>query len=66
MTIVPFDNQAAHFGVKVRAELERKGMAIGTLDTLIAGVALSRGLTLVTHNRAEFQRIPGLSVEDWY
>ncbi len=41
-------------------------MAIGTLDTLIAGVALSRGLVLVTHNLAEFQRIPDLLVEDWY
>jgi tRNA(fMet)-specific endonuclease VapC len=46
--------------------LEQIGFPIGTLDTLIAGVALSRNLTLVTHNLSEFQRVPNLSLEDWY
>ncbi len=66
LTVLPFDDSAACRAAEIRAELERKGMAIGTLDTLIAGVALSRGLVLVTHNLAEFQRIPDLLVEDWY
>jgi tRNA(fMet)-specific endonuclease VapC len=32
---------------------------------LIAGQALARGLTLVTHNTGEFPRVPGLRIEDW-
>ncbi len=66
ITVLPFDDAAARYAAEVRADLERRGMAIGTLDTLIAGVALSRGLVLVTHNLNEFQRIPALVVEDWY
>ncbi|CUU04329.1 tRNA(fMet)-specific endonuclease VapC [Armatimonadetes bacterium GBS] len=66
ITVVPFDTSAASHAAKIRAELERIGLPIGTLDTLIAGIALSRGLILVSHNLAEFQRVPGLLVEDWY
>lgn len=41
------------------------GRPIGAYDVLIAGQALVRALTLVTHNTGEFQRVPGLRVEDW-
>jgi predicted nucleic acid-binding protein len=34
-------------------------------DMLIAAIALANGLTLVTHNTAEFSRVPGLLLEDW-
>lgn len=40
--------------------------AIGPIDILIAGTALSHGATLVTHNTGEFERIEGLSLVDWY
>ncbi len=50
---------------KIRSELERQGQTIGPYDLLIAGQALSRGLTLVTHNTKEFNRVEGLSVVDW-
>jgi len=39
---------------------------IGPMDTLIAGIALRHGATLVTHNTAEFRRVRGLNLEDWY
>lgn len=48
-----------------RAHLASKGTPIGPYDVLIAGQAKARKLTLVTHNTTEFQRVPGLKVEDW-
>lgn len=62
---VPFDSRAAVAAARIRFDLERQGMAIGPLDLLIAGTALSRGATLVTHNTADFSRVPGLRVTDW-
>jgi tRNA(fMet)-specific endonuclease VapC len=50
---------------EVRARLALIGRPIGPYDVLIAGQALARQLTLVTHNPAEFGRIEGLAVEDW-
>ena len=38
---------------------------IGANDLMIASIALSRGLTLVTRNAMEFRRVPGLRVEVW-
>lgn len=55
---------AEHYG-DIRAALERVGTPIGSNDTLIAGHARSLGYTLVTNNRREFDRVPGLKVETW-
>ena len=55
---------AAHFG-SLRAELERVGRPAGAYDTLIGAHARSEGLIVVTNNRREFDRMPGLRVEDW-
>jgi tRNA(fMet)-specific endonuclease VapC len=64
--ILPFGaNAAAHYGV-IRADLERRGAPIGPLDTLIAAHALAEGMTLVTNNRREFDRVAALAVEDWF
>ena len=49
----------------IRAQLEAQKQPIGPYDTLIAGQALARGLTLVTANHREFARIEGLRWEDW-
>jgi tRNA(fMet)-specific endonuclease VapC len=32
---------------------------------MFAAIAMANDLTLVTHNTAEFARIPGLRAEDW-
>jgi tRNA(fMet)-specific endonuclease VapC len=66
LEILPFGSPEAVIAARVRADLERAGTPIGTLDTLIAGTALRHGATLVTRNTREFQRVEGLSCEDWY
>ena len=48
-----------------RADLRRKGTPIGPYDLLIAGQAISRSLTLITNNVKEFERVKGLTFEDW-
>ena len=63
--VLPFDDVAADEYGKIRASLEKKGMPIGTMDTLIAGHARANGLTVVTHNTKEFSRVDNLKVEDW-
>jgi tRNA(fMet)-specific endonuclease VapC len=63
--ILPFDPEAARAYADIRLALERSGRRIGERDLLIAATASSRDLTVVTHNRAEFERVPGLTVEDW-
>lgn len=63
--VVPFDSSAALAAARVRCELEARGEGIGPLDTLIAGIAVSRGAILITSNTDEFQRIKGLRLEDW-
>lgn len=62
---VPFDGDAArHYG-RIKAQLFSAGAPIGPNDLLIAAVALAHRAILVTHNLAEFGRVPGLVVEDW-
>jgi len=65
LNIVSFDHNASlHYG-EIRAELERKGTAIGPLDLLIAAHARSLGATLITANVGEFKRVKGLKVLAW-
>jgi tRNA(fMet)-specific endonuclease VapC len=63
---VPFDDLAADVYGRIRADLEQRGQAIGPNDTMIAAIALANGLTIVTHNTAEFSRVSGLLIEDWH
>ena len=55
----------AEASASLRASLRQQGRPIGAYDVLIAGTALARGLTVVTSNAAEFERIAGLRVENW-
>lgn len=65
ITILQFDDRAAEEYGRIKAELEKKGTPIGPMDTLIASHAKSRGLIIVTNNTREFDRVVGLTVEDW-
>lgn len=61
----PFDDSAAEAYGEIRAHLQRAGRLIGGNDLLIAAIAHTNNLTLVTHNTGEFTRVPTLPVEDW-
>ncbi len=62
---LPFDDTAARAYGRLRAELERAGTIIGPNDLMIASIALSQDLVVVSNNTREFERVPGLAVEDW-
>jgi len=63
--IIPFDAYAAEHAGDIMAFLCLNGMRIGEKDTMISGHARSLGLKLVTNNTREFERVPGLEIEDW-
>ena len=65
LEVLPFDDRASMEYGGVRAYLEKRGTPIGPLDTLIASHARAEGLVLVTNNVREFERVPGLKVENW-
>jgi len=63
--IIEFNDEDAEvFGI-IRADLEKRGLVIGPYDMQIAAQAITRNLTLVTNNTAEFARIPNLKLENW-
>ena len=65
LTVLPFDDLAAAEYGAVCADLQRKGTPIGTMDMLIAAHAKTEGLILVTNNTREFERVQGLTLENW-
>jgi tRNA(fMet)-specific endonuclease VapC len=66
LQILPFDSQCLWFYADLRASLEKQGLSIGPMDTLIAAQALSIDGTLVTNNIKEFVRVPKLKLENWF
>jgi len=65
LDLADFDQDAALAYGKIRADLERTGQIIGSMDILIAAHAVSLNVIMVTNNAQEFQRVKGLFVEDW-
>ena len=65
LEVLPYGPKAAqHYGA-IRAALEKLGQPIGVNDMHIAAHARSEGLVLVTNNKGEFARVPGLESESW-
>jgi len=65
LDVLTYGNKAAaHYG-DIRADLEQKGTTIGVNDLHIAGHARSEGLTLVTNNLREFERVTAIRLENW-
>jgi len=65
LNVLNLDRSSIRESAAIRAQLETKGLPIGPYDLLIAGLARSQGITLVTNNTAEFERVEGLSLENW-
>ena len=58
------DDAAAHYA-QIRADLKKRGQMIGANALFIAAHARSLGLRLVTNNIADFNRVTGLTLENW-
>ncbi len=65
LEIVPLEPPADRHYATLRHHLARQGLPIGPNDLLIAAHALTHDLILVTANTGEFNRVPGLRVENW-
>lgn len=69
LDVLPLDAVAAEHAGRIYGDLERVGQPIGRADPMIAGIALARGLVLVTGNRDHYERIARagypLEIEDW-
>jgi tRNA(fMet)-specific endonuclease VapC len=65
LEILSFEPDDARAAGQIREVLRTAGTPIGAYDLLIAGQALSRGLSVVTSNLREFRRIDGLGCVDW-
>ena len=63
--ILSFTEEDALLFGKIRADLSRSGNIIGAFDLMIAVQGITRNLTVITHNTREFQRVPGIVLDDW-
>ncbi|EEM9447316.1 PIN domain-containing protein [Salmonella enterica] len=63
--ILPWDRAAVEATTDIKVALRTAGTPIGPNDTMIAGHAIAAGAVLVTNNTREFERVPGLVLEDW-
>jgi len=63
--ILPWDRAAVDATTDIRVALHTTGTAIGLSDTAVAGHAIASGAVLVTGKGGEFERVPGLVLEDW-
>ena len=65
LNLINLDRSSAMESAIIRAQLEKKGKPIGPYDLLIAGLARSRDMTLVTNNIKEFEKVVNLHLENW-
>lgn len=65
--VIPYDLSVARVHAEIWAELISNGSVIGSIDMIIASTALSHGYAVLTDNIRDFNRVPGLEVQqpDW-
>lgn len=59
--VLPFSSAAA----EVYDELRSQRIRVGAMDLRVASIAIANGMTLLTRNAVDFERIPNLVFEDW-
>lgn len=65
LKVLPLTDETLRRFAEVKIRLQRSGTPLEDFDLFIAATALAEGRILVTHNTRHFQRIAGLSLEDW-
>jgi tRNA(fMet)-specific endonuclease VapC len=60
--ILPGDNQTTQHWAQIKAARHRLGRPIASEDCWIASTALRHGIPLITHNRRDYENIPGLQL----
>ena len=65
LAILPLEDEIVRRFGELKADLRRSGTSIPDFDLLIAATALATGRVLVTNNDRHFNRIPGLTLENW-
>lgn len=63
--VLDFDSDCAKEFGRIRGNLLQQGIAVSRMDLMIASVAQVHNLIVVTHNTIDYQKIPGLQLEDW-
>ena len=63
-TVLPISGVLRDYA-EIRHELASEGLVVADFDILIGATARHYGLTVVTHNRKHFDRMPGVNVVDW-
>lgn len=63
--VIPLNLKMAKAAALIQADLRKKGTEIGHTDTLIAGIAMTSELQLITNNTNHFKRIKGLEIANW-
>ncbi len=63
--ILPIELSVARSHSQLWATLQAQGQMIGIHDSWIAATCIAHGMHLITANRSEFDRVPGLQVDTW-
>ncbi len=61
LQVLDYDDQAA----AAFASFVKQRIRVGTMDLRIASIVLANDMTLLTRNTIDFERVPGLRIEDW-
>ncbi len=64
--IFPLSKKSVEISADIYSELRKKGKPIDDIDLLIAGIAISNDMKLITHNTRHFKRIKNLTIVDWF
>jgi tRNA(fMet)-specific endonuclease VapC len=63
--VLPLTEESVEISADLYANLRKRGQQLDDIDILIAGIAISNGMLLVTRNTKHFDRIDGLTTIDW-